>query len=157
MSRPKATAGFTLIELMVVIAIVAILASLVAPNFRNVILDGRLTSTTNTLLGTLQLARSEAVMQRTTISVCTANGDKTACGTGTDWSAGALVMNGSTLVKLVAPTSNEVAVSSSASKIDFRSDGTTSAATITISDSRPANRQIKINAIGQTCSGSTCS
>lgn len=157
MSRPRVSAGFSLIELMVVVAIAAILASIAVPSFRNLMLDSRLTSTTNQMLGSLQLARSEAVMQRTTISVCTANSDRNACGSGTDWSNGALIMNGSTLVKFIPPLADSITVTSSASKFDFRSDGTTSAGTVTISDSRSVSRQIKINAIGQTCSGSSCS
>ncbi|MCY1502555.1 type II secretion system protein H [compost metagenome] len=157
MRRPVKSTGFTLIELMVVIAIVAILASVSAPNFRNLILDNRLSNTTNLMLGMLQLARSEAVMQRTTISVCAANDAKSACADSTNWSNGALLMSGSTVLKVINPVSTEVTITSSASKVEYQPDGTTTAGTISISDARPASRQIKINAIGQACSGSACS
>ncbi|CAD5109031.1 GspH/FimT family pseudopilin [Zestomonas carbonaria] len=149
--------GFTLIELLIVIVIVAILATIGFPGFRSLTLDNRLTNTTNSLVGALQFARSEAVMQRATISVCAANADNTACANSTDWSGGALVMRGNSLLRVVAPVSDEVTVTSSTSKVDYNSDGTTTAATVTISDSRPQSRQIKINAIGQACGGSSCS
>lgn len=156
MSRPKEMAGFTLVELMVVVAIIAILASIGFPSFRTLMLDNRLTATTNSLLGALQLARSEAVMQRTNINVCGANADSNACTADTDWSLGALVMRGGTIIKVVPPVSSAVTITGSANQITYAADGTTSAATLTIADSRPASRQISINAIGQACSGSAC-
>ena len=39
----------------------------------------------------------------------------------------------------------------------FFGDGSTTAATFSIEDSRPSTRQIKINGIGQSCAGSSCS
>ncbi|MCY1287260.1 type II secretion system protein H [compost metagenome] len=149
--------GFTLLELLVVLSIIAILAAIGLPSFRSLTLDNRLTNTTNSLLGALQFARSEAVTQRTTISVCAANDDETACADSTDWSAGALVMRGNTPLRIISPVSGEVAITSSRNQVDYSAEGTTSAATITISDTRPQSRQIKVNAIGQACGGSSCS
>ncbi|MNO77041.1 Type II transport protein GspH [compost metagenome] len=96
-------------------------------------------------------------MQRTTISVCAANDGKSACASSTNWSNGALVMKGATVLKVVNPVSDKVTITSSTNKVDYLPDGTTTAATISISDTRPASRQIKVNAIGQACSGSACS
>lgn len=53
--------GFTLIELMFVVFLLSILSFLAIPSFQSLIAQNRLTSTTNQLLGSLQLARSEAV------------------------------------------------------------------------------------------------
>ena len=53
--------GFTLVELLVVITLLAILATVGIPNFGPTVANGRATATANDLLGALQLARSEAV------------------------------------------------------------------------------------------------
>ncbi len=54
-------AGFTLIELMVVVAIVAILAALAAPSFADLLRRNRLSAAVSALQVSLSLARSEAV------------------------------------------------------------------------------------------------
>ena len=53
--------GFTLIELMVTLTVMAIVLSLAAPSFASLLASNRISSQTNELIGALNLARSEAV------------------------------------------------------------------------------------------------
>ena len=64
--------GFTLVELMVTIAILAILATIGLPSFQRLIADYRVSAQANSVQGLLQFARSEAVKRRESVSVCSA-------------------------------------------------------------------------------------
>ncbi|NMM41414.1 GspH/FimT family pseudopilin [Pseudoalteromonas arctica] len=55
------TAGFTLVELMIVVAIVAIMAVLAFPSFSQQIMQDRVVTTANHLNSVYKYARSEAV------------------------------------------------------------------------------------------------
>jgi type IV fimbrial biogenesis protein FimT len=55
------TRGFTLIELMVTVSVLAIALALAAPAFMQLIATNRLSGQTNEFIATLHLARSEAV------------------------------------------------------------------------------------------------
>ena len=81
--------GFTAIELMVVIAIVAVLASLALPSFDHTIKRWQLSQATNALTDTIYFARSEAVKYGGNVSIRQLP-DTTECsGSGsTDWSCG---------------------------------------------------------------------
>lgn len=61
--------GFTMIELLIVITIAGILASLAMPSFTNLIRDTRLSTTANSILSSLTYARSEAVKRNRAVSV----------------------------------------------------------------------------------------
>jgi type IV fimbrial biogenesis protein FimT len=73
--------GFTLIELMVTIAVAAILLAIATPSFTSIINSNRLTSASNEMVATLQAARMEAVRLNTAVNVCA----------GCDGNAGSLV------------------------------------------------------------------
>lgn len=68
-------AGFTLIEAMVVVSLVAILAALAAPSFTTLVANQRVNSSAQELQTLFQFARAEAVYQRTASTV-TATGQK---------------------------------------------------------------------------------
>lgn len=59
--------GFTLIELMVVVVVVAVLATLAGPSFRELFAKQRLRSTVSALNESLWLARSEATKRNADI------------------------------------------------------------------------------------------
>jgi type IV fimbrial biogenesis protein FimT len=71
----KKPLGFTLIELMITIAIAAILMSIAVPSFQRLIEDYRARSQTNDLIGALQLARSEAIKRGRTVSFAPTGAD----------------------------------------------------------------------------------
>jgi len=62
--------GFTLWELLIVLAIAAVLAALAAPTFATVVREARMSSAANQLLGALHFARSEAILRGVPTVVC---------------------------------------------------------------------------------------
>ena len=65
----KKEQGFTLIELMITIAILAIIATMAAPSFGNLIQKQNLNRSTQELIGQLNNARSKAVLERRDVTV----------------------------------------------------------------------------------------
>ena len=81
----KKSQGFTLIELMVVIAIVAILTTLAAPSFKQLIQSNTISSTVNSFLADMRYARSEAIRRGGGVILCRSDAPEAtspACGTG---------------------------------------------------------------------------
>jgi type IV fimbrial biogenesis protein FimT len=93
-SHRKASAGFTLIEILTVITIVAILFALGVPSYQYVTNSNRISGEVNGLLGDMQYARSEAIKEGQTVTVCSSANSTTAaptCSGTAAWQSGWIV------------------------------------------------------------------
>ena len=81
--------GFTLVEIMVTLVVLAIVAVLAVPNFRNFVQSNNINASANNLMGSLSLARSEAIKRNMPVTIC-ASSSQTGC-TGVDWNNGWIV------------------------------------------------------------------
>lgn len=94
--KRKLTAGFTLMEMMVVIAIIGIIAGIGIPSYNMFSKNSRLAGASEELLNSLSLAKSEAVKRGMRVTVCnTANptADTPTCTAAgsEDWRTGWIV------------------------------------------------------------------
>lgn len=81
--------GFSLLELLIVLVIFAIMASIAVPSFQSLRQQQQLTDASNELVAALRLARGEAIMRENKVTLC-ASADGTSCG-GKGWAQGWLL------------------------------------------------------------------
>lgn len=67
--------GFTLIELMVALAVAAVLLTIAVPSFQSVSRNSAVRATTNDLMSTINLARMQAVSTRSNMTIAPTDGD----------------------------------------------------------------------------------
>ena len=92
---PCRARGFTIVELMITVAVAAILLIIAVPSFNNIINSNRLTTATNTLVNALNTARMEAIKRNASVQFCsnsTANNTSGNLGAGCGTSSGAVVV-----------------------------------------------------------------
>jgi type IV fimbrial biogenesis protein FimT len=96
--RAARSAGFTILELMIAVAVLGILLGIGVPSFQGIMRQNRLAAQTNELLAAAAMARSEAVKRGTTVSICPmtapdADENVVACADNSSWSNGWMVFS----------------------------------------------------------------
>lgn len=148
--------GFSLIELMIAIALIAIMAGIGIPAYQNMVLNNRIATTTNNLLGFLQMARSEAVTQRRTITVCPSS-NMTSCDASAAWHGGMIMLEGANLLRTLPAAAQGVEILSASTQVSYLSTGRLNGAdpAFSIEDARgvgTTSRVTCINLLGQVSS-----
>lgn len=97
-TKRRFSAGFTLIELIVVLLVVGVLAGIAFPNFRPFIQNQRISAQANDLVTDLAFARSEAIKRASPVTVCKTGNPSPSSGSpscettaGNPWTTGRLV------------------------------------------------------------------
>ena len=173
--------GFTVIELMITVAVAGVLMAVAIPSFSNLQKDNCLTTSTNTFVTSLQQARSEAVKRRTNVTLTASSGisdnewgtgwtitldeDRNSNGTldaGEDYNGNGGSPERAVLVRTVSLGCTLTKMDGDQSVLVYGSNGFIDmAATINVCDDRTGerDRQITISNTGRpnTNSSYTCS
>jgi type IV fimbrial biogenesis protein FimT len=151
--------GFTLVELMITLALVAILATVGVPSFIDFIANNRVIVQTNELVGALNLARSEAVKRGARVTVCRRATD-TSCGD--TWNNGWLVFvdagaagsvdTGDEVLRVWGATNSAVSLVSTQNAVQFQNLGLTTNTTFTLTPTPchgPRVRSVDVSVSGR--------
>jgi type IV fimbrial biogenesis protein FimT len=141
--RSSRAAGITIVELVVSLAVVSILVTSGVPAFSSFIQTNKISETAFDTLGTINLARAEAVKRRTRVVLCRSAAPTAATpacgGTSNTWTTGWLVfasgdanntyeaVTDTLLGRGVVDSSNVTVMTNSTSNnnLEYNSDGTT--------------------------------
>jgi type IV fimbrial biogenesis protein FimT len=150
--------GFTMIELVTVMGIVAILAAIAIPSYQYVTQSNRIAGEVNGLLGDLQFARSEAIKEGQTVQVCVSTDGATCAAGNTAWNDGWIVLSPSFTAPLRAQSTflgSDTLAGNTISAISFNREGFAAGlpggALLTLHAATPANnttRCLSVTMIG---------
>lgn len=130
--------AFTLVELMVTIAILAIIATLAAPNLSQMLRNTKVNTSSGDILSFLQQSRTEALRLGKTVTVCgSSDGSSCLSANKRNWSTGLIAMHSGSTTPIQKLTFDSSQLSIMAPEtISFNSVGSTTAEheiTVTIS------------------------
>ncbi len=124
--------GFTLVEVLITLAVVVIVLAVAVPGFGLLIAETRMTTTTNGIVTQLNLARSEAVKRGTPVTMCS-SADGATCSGDLDWGSGWIVftdqdrnleVNDATdIIRVQQSTENDVELNGNYAYLMYLRDG----------------------------------
>lgn len=91
MSGLRRHSGFTLIELIIAIIILAIVATYAVPSFQQTVMNNRLTSQINEVSSLIAYARSEASKLRSGVITACSSTDSASCAGSSAWETGWII------------------------------------------------------------------
>lgn len=158
--------GFTMVELMVTLAVLAILLGIAVPSMTQFTFSGKLRSYSNEIVASALLARSEAIKRNQAVRVCVANSAGTDCASGS-WEAGWIVITeDDVVIHRQQPITDGFKVISSVDAITFTATGVGSTqATLKVCRATPSlgdqESEVTVSSTGRTAverkASSSCS
>ena len=143
-SKHPSMAGFTVIELLVAVLILAILATIAAPNMTSFILGTRVRSAATEMYSTLIFARSEAIKRSANIDIVPIAA----------WQGGWQVKAGATILKQQDSFPSNISIVGPAGTITYQRDGRLSGnATATFTVNAPGNASVNTKIVNVDLGG----
>jgi type IV fimbrial biogenesis protein FimT len=127
--RPRRQRGFTLVEMVIVVFMVGVLATLAGPLFRDFVIQQSIRNAAYELMSDLTYARSEAVKRNLPVTM-----SKTGSKTGI-WTGGWTIAAGATTLRQHPALSPNITITMASSSVDYLLNGrASSSAKFTIDD-----------------------
>ncbi|CAM3586651.1 GspH/FimT family pseudopilin [Parendozoicomonas haliclonae] len=142
--------GFTLVELMVTLAVLAILVAVALPDFSDTMDRNDVANQSNRITGLLSLARNEAITRNTDVTLCPANATLDNCLGANNYSNGILIMEvGGPVIQVYDSIPDNVNLAGA--QVTFTRDGliTSGSVNFTVSTSATNTNTITVSPIGQ--------
>lgn len=132
---PDEARGFTLVELLVTVAVLAIILALATPSFTAIVNSNRLAAGANEMVASIQLARMESMRRNLRVAVCESS-NSTTCTDGDLWAQWITIAdtnrdgafsNADEVLRVSTPKGVQVRgsddISGNSNRIEFRADG----------------------------------
>ena len=138
---------------MITLFISAVLLMIGVPAFKDVFVGAKVGSIANDLMGSVQLARSEAIKRNAVVTLCTSD-DGSTCAASGGWEQGWVVLDAASNViqaQEAAPTGFHVTESGGGLSISFQPIGVgATTATFTVCRASPVGKQERVVSVFAT-------